>query len=24
MEVSGYLHASASLPPGNEPLIPVD
>jgi hypothetical protein len=23
MEVSGQLHASAALPPGKEPLVPI-
>jgi len=23
MEVSGQLHASASLPPGKEPFVPI-
>jgi hypothetical protein len=24
MEVSGQLHAPAALPPGKEPLVPID
>jgi hypothetical protein len=24
MEVSGHLHAPAALPPGKEPLVPLD
>jgi len=24
MEVSGQIHAPANIPPGNEPLLPIE